>query len=99
MLLEALGNSVGEVIRRLFELHILCILVAHVVVSLDNLDIISFIPVVYVGLFEVTGAIESKTCHEANFVQKGLRTESSVWGKYSMFSASEAVQIFLSSQR
>ena len=41
MSLEALGNSAGEVIRRPFELKILCVLVAHVVVSLDNLDRIS----------------------------------------------------------
>ena len=38
MFLEALGNSAGEVIRRPFELKILCVLVAHVVVSLDNRD-------------------------------------------------------------
>ena len=41
MSLEALGNSAGEVIRRPFELKILCVLVAHVVVSLDNRDRIS----------------------------------------------------------
>ena len=41
MPLEALGNSAGEVIRRPFELQILCVLVAHVVVSLDNRDRIS----------------------------------------------------------
>ena len=41
MSLEALGNSAGEVIRRPFELQILCVLVAHVVVSLDNRDRIS----------------------------------------------------------
>ena len=41
MTLQALGNSAGEVIRRPFELQILCVLVAHVVVSLDNRDRIS----------------------------------------------------------
>ena len=41
MSLEALGNSAGEVIRRPFELQILCVLVAHLVVSLDNRDRIS----------------------------------------------------------
>lgn len=41
MPLEALGNSAGEVICRPFELQILCVLVAHVVVSLDNYDRIS----------------------------------------------------------
>ena len=41
MPLEALGNSAGKVIRRSLELQILCVLVAHVVVSLDNRDRIS----------------------------------------------------------
>ena len=41
MPLKALGNSAGKVIRRPFELQILCVLVAHVVVSLDNRDRIS----------------------------------------------------------
>ena len=41
MPLQVLGNSAGEVIRRPFELQILCVLVAHVVVSLDNRDRIS----------------------------------------------------------
>ena len=41
MSLEALGNPAGEVTRRPFELKILCVLVAHVVVSLDNRDRIS----------------------------------------------------------
>ena len=38
MPLEALGNSVGKVIRRPFELQLLCVLVGHVVVSLDYRD-------------------------------------------------------------
>ena len=41
MPLEALGNSAGKVIRRPFELQVLCVLVGHVVVSLDNRDRIS----------------------------------------------------------
>ena len=41
MPLEALGNSAGQVIRRPFELQVLCVLVGHVVVSLDNRDSIS----------------------------------------------------------
>ena len=41
MPLEALGNSAGKVIRRPFELQVLCALVGHVVVSLDNRDRIS----------------------------------------------------------
>ena len=41
MPLEAIGNSAGEVIGRPFELQILCVLVAHPVVSLDNRDRIS----------------------------------------------------------
>ena len=41
MPLEALGNSAGEVIRRPFELQVLCVLVAHGVASLDNRDRVS----------------------------------------------------------
>ena len=41
MPLDALGNSAGKVIRRPFELQVLCALVGHVVVSLDNRDRIS----------------------------------------------------------
>ena len=56
MPLEALGNSAGKVIRRPFELQVLCALVGHVVVSLDTVTGYRWITVSYVSLSKVIGA-------------------------------------------